>query len=116
MRNFARIENNLVREIFDLDEHHPGRPSIAGLFHPALNWQPAPAGCQEGWVVHEGEILAPDNYKILRSKEYPSIMDLIDGLVKEHASDPSVSSEGATQTASYYTAALAVKTKYPKPV
>jgi hypothetical protein len=47
----------------------------------------------------------PKTYAELRQAEYPPIVDLIDGLVKDDAD----------QIAAYKAACLAVKAKYPKP-
>lgn len=44
-------------------------------------------------------------YAELRAAEYPSLLDLIDGLVKDDAA----------QVQAYKDACLAVKAKYPKP-
>lgn len=57
MRLFARIENNKVVEVFDLDAHHPDLQGIDGLFHPSLKWMPAPAGCTEGWGLVNGVLV-----------------------------------------------------------
>lgn len=57
----------------------------------------------------EAEALRPKRpeltYAELRAAEYPPLLDLIDGLVKDDAS----------QVQAYKDACLAVKAKYPKP-
>jgi len=56
------------------------------------------------WEIEKAE-LAKTQYQRNRAKEYPSINDYIDGLVKGDQ----------TQIQSYIDACLAVKAKYPKP-
>jgi hypothetical protein len=51
-------------------------------------------------------IEAANNYKLLRSAEYPDFKDYIDGVVKNDQQ----------QIQAYIDACLAVKAKYPKPV
>ena len=57
----------------------------------------------------EAEALKPvppvPTYAQLRAAEYPNILDLIDGLVKDDAA----------QVQAYKDACLAIKAKYPKP-
>lgn len=115
MRKFCRIENNIVREVFDLDEHHPDRAGIEGLFHPSLDWRIAPAGCAEGWLVHEGSVVPPDHYAVRRVKEYPPLTDFIDGFVKSKSKVAGEKTAGDAQVQAYCDACLAVKAKYPKP-
>ncbi len=47
----------------------------------------------------------PPTYAELRAAEYPPLLDLIDGLVKDDAA----------QVQAYKDACLAIKAKYPKP-
>lgn len=115
MRNFARIENGVVCEVFDLDAHFPERAGIEGLFHPSIEWRPAPVGCAEGWVVLNGEIVPPDHYEVLRAAEYPDFRVYLDGMAKKNSTDPVIQAAGDQQLSDYYNACLAVKLKYPKP-
>ena len=48
MRNFARIVNDKVAEIFDLDAHHPHAEGLDGLFHPSIQWMPCGPDTKEG--------------------------------------------------------------------
>jgi hypothetical protein len=114
MRKFGRIEGGHVVEVFDLDEHHPERPGIDGLFHPSILWLAAPDEVVEGWPVFEGVIVAADDYRVRRVKEYPPLMDFIDGMVKVHSANPKVSAEGDAQVQAYCATCLAVKAKFPK--
>ena len=115
MRKFARIATAKVVEIFDLDEHFPERPGIEGLFHPDNDWRACPHNCAEGWVLHEGQLLAPDDYRVLRAVEYPPMRDFVDAMVKVHSNDAEIQAAGDAQVAAYCEACLEVKTKYPKP-
>lgn len=115
MRKFGRIEGGRVVEVFDLDEHHPARDGIDGLFHPSLVWLTAPDDVAEGWPVFDGAIVAPDFYKVLRAAAYPPVTDFIDGMVKAASPDPLVATAGDIQVQAYCDACLAVKATYPKP-
>jgi len=115
MRKFGRIESGRVVEVFDLDEHHPERDGIDGLFHASLVWLAAPDGVAEGWPVFDGTIVAPDFYKVQRAAAYPPVEDFIDGMVKVHSPDPATSATGDAQVAEYCAACLAVKAAFPKP-
>lgn len=115
MRLYARIDTGRVAEIFDLNEHFPDRDGIDGLFHPSLDWRPAPAGCVEGWVVNNGQIVPPDYYQVLREAEYPPMAQYLDSMVKKASADAAVQAAGDKQLADYLNGCLAVKLKYPKP-
>lgn len=58
----------------------------------------------EGNVPEPADIPPPPTYQELRAAEYPPLLDLIDGLVKDDAA----------QIQAYKDACLAVKAKYPK--
>ena len=59
---------------------------------------------EAAYIVEQAE-LSKTQYQRDRSKEYPSINDYIDGIVKGDQ----------TQVQAYIDACLAVKAKYPKP-
>lgn len=48
-----------------------------------------------------------------RSREYPPLLELIDGLVKQQSTDPAVKHLGNAQAAAYYDKCLEIKMRYP---
>ena len=48
---WARIENNVVIELTDIDP--------AGRFHPSLIWVECPADTQHGYIYSNGEFTPP---------------------------------------------------------
>lgn len=114
MRNFVRVENGVVVEMMDLDAHHPDAPGIEGLFHPSMDWRPAPAGCAEGWVVMGDTIVPPDHYQLQRAAKYPPMLDFIDAQVKMSSPDPVMQAEGEVKWNNYVNQCFAVKLAIPK--
>lgn len=110
MRRYARIEGTTVRETIEIADDM----NISEMFHPSLDWRPAPDGCAVGWVVHDGQIVAPDCYKVRRAAGYPPFEDLADAMVKIHAPDPETTATGEEQLQRYCEECLAVKARYPK--
>ncbi|KLU15414.1 MULTISPECIES: hypothetical protein [Xenorhabdus] len=53
--NWARLENNIVIELTDIDP--------AGRFHPLLIWVECPAGIPSGYVYKNGKFIQPENTK-----------------------------------------------------
>lgn len=111
MKTYARIDNGIVCELVEIEDEQ----DITQMFHPSLNLREAPAGCLEGWRVHDGQIVPPDDYKILRTAAYPPIADFIDGMVKINSPDPDVQAEGDAQVQAYCAACLEIKAQFPKP-
>lgn len=108
MPKFARIENGKVMEIIDFDPK--------GIYHPDLTWMAAPDACLQGWVVWNGQVIAPDDYRILREAAYPDYRLYLDAMAKKASSDPVVQAAGDKQLSDFYNECLAVKLQYPKPV
>ena len=111
MSNFCRIENDAVVEVITL----PEGVAIGEAFHPALDWRAAPAGCAAGWRVWNGEIVAANDYRILREAAYPDFRLYLDAIAKKASTDPATQAAGDAQLAAYTDACLAVKLTYPKP-
>jgi len=63
----------------------------------------------------EAEQYLIDNYKMLRSKSYPSMKEHQDAQVKLTSTNEAVQAEGRAQLDKYYTDCLAVKARFPKP-
>lgn len=84
MRNFARIENGKVVEVFDLDAHHPDAPGIEGLFHPSIKWVACSPTTKEGDVLMNGAVVAQTNYIAQRAATpaYQNHTEQLGALVK----------------------------------
>ena len=84
--------------------------------HPDNTWMDAPEGCETGWILEDGSLVAPPpapslSYDAARMQEYPAIGEQLDMLY--HAID---GDEGLkTQFNDFYTAIKAVKDANPKP-
>lgn len=50
---YARINNDKVAEVAEIEGNPEGR------FHPSLVFMPAPPGCVEGWLLEGGVLSAP---------------------------------------------------------
>ncbi len=61
MRMYARIVDDKVVEMFDLDVHHPLATDMTGMFPPSMVWMQAPTGCAEGWLLFNGALIAPND-------------------------------------------------------
>lgn len=62
------------------------------------------------------EPAAPEpTYQELRAAEYPDFKEYLDAQVKLNSDDETLIAAGQAQLEAYYSACLAVKTKYPKP-
>lgn len=68
--------------------------------------------------VMSGQITASDwtkqHYDILRSKLYPSVLDLADALVKLNSTDQDMKQQGSIELQAYVDKCIEVKTAIPK--
>jgi len=55
MKNWARIENEIVCETTNIDP--------VGRFHPSLVWTKCPAEVQGGWTHNNGTFTAPARHQ-----------------------------------------------------
>jgi hypothetical protein len=75
----ALIKDNVVKDV--VEKEFP--------VHNSFTWMEAPEGCQVGWVVDNGVLVAPPSvpdtrsYKEKRMAEYPDIGDQLDAIWKQ---------------------------------
>ena len=77
--------------------------------HESMIWVDAPDEVQHGWSYDGTAFAAPSEtdplpYDVLRAREYPPLIDYLDGVVKGDQA----------QIDAYVAACQAVKAKYPK--
>jgi len=96
----ALVFNNIVQEVTETEFE----------VHESFVWMDCSDDCIAGWLLENGALTAPAplperDYIFKRRQEYPSIVDYIDGVVKDDQ----------TQIDKYIADCEAVKAQFPKP-